>query len=82
MVLSIRNTAGVRCREVIRFSEGPLREVRLYMFVVHPPRCQPRSTKGSRLFGAAAGGSTGGAGPGVDRVYIYACAHNYWLVSD
>ena len=24
MVISIRNTAGVRCREVVRFSEGPL----------------------------------------------------------
>ena len=59
---AIRNTVGVRCREVVRFSEGPLREVRLYMFVVHPPRCQPRSTKGSRLFGAAAGGSTGPEG--------------------
>ena len=30
MVISIRNTAGVRCREVVRFSEGPLWEVRLY----------------------------------------------------
>ena len=27
MVISIRNTAGVRCREVVRFSEGPLRAV-------------------------------------------------------
>ena len=30
MVISIRNTAGVRCREVVCFSEGPLWEVRLY----------------------------------------------------
>ena len=30
MVISIRNTAGVRCREVVRFSKGPLWEVRLY----------------------------------------------------
>ena len=30
MVISIPNTAGVRCREVVRFSEGPLWEVRLY----------------------------------------------------
>ena len=29
MVTLIRNTAGVRCREVVRFSEGPLWEVRL-----------------------------------------------------
>ena len=32
MVISIRNTAGVRCREVVRFSEGPLWEVRLYSY--------------------------------------------------
>ena len=32
MVISIRNTAGVRCREVVRFSEGPLWEVRLYTY--------------------------------------------------
>ena len=31
MVISICNTAGVRCREVVRFSEGPLWEVRLYL---------------------------------------------------
>ena len=30
MVISIRNTDSVRCREVVRFSEGPLSEVRLY----------------------------------------------------
>ena len=30
IVISIRNTAFVRCREVVRFSEGPLWEVRLY----------------------------------------------------
>ena len=30
MVISIRNKAGVHCREVVRFSEGPLWEVRLY----------------------------------------------------
>ena len=29
MVISIRNTAGVCCREVVRFLEGPLWEVRL-----------------------------------------------------
>ena len=29
IVISIRNTAFVRCREVVRFSEGPLLEVRL-----------------------------------------------------
>ena len=29
MVISIRNTECVRCREVVRFSEGPLSEVRL-----------------------------------------------------
>ena len=34
MVISIRNTAGVRCREVVRFSEGPLWEVRLYLCTV------------------------------------------------
>ena len=34
MVISIRNTAGVRCREVVRFSEGPLWEVRLYTSLV------------------------------------------------
>ena len=32
MVTLIRNTAGVRCREVVRFSEGPLWEVRLYIY--------------------------------------------------
>ena len=32
IVISIRNTAFVRCREVVRFSEGPLWEVRLYTF--------------------------------------------------
>ena len=32
MVTLIRNTAGVRCREVVRFSEGPLWEVRLYVY--------------------------------------------------
>ena len=32
VVISIRNTAGVHCREVVRFSEGPLWEVRLYHF--------------------------------------------------
>ena len=31
MVISIRNTDSVRCREVVRFSEGPLSQVRLYM---------------------------------------------------
>ena len=30
MVISIRNTDSVRCWEVVRFSEGPLSEVRLY----------------------------------------------------
>ena len=30
MVISIRNTDSVRCREAVRFSEGPLSEVRLY----------------------------------------------------
>ena len=30
MVISILNTECVRCREVVRFSEGPLSEVRLY----------------------------------------------------
>ena len=30
MVISICNTDSVRCREVVRFSEGPLSEVRLY----------------------------------------------------
>ena len=29
IVISIHNTAFVRCREVVRFSEGPLWEVRL-----------------------------------------------------
>ena len=33
MVISIRNTAGVRCREVVRISEGPLWEVRLYSYI-------------------------------------------------
>ena len=31
MVISICNTDCVRCREVVRFSEGPLMEVRLYL---------------------------------------------------
>ena len=35
IVISIRNTAFVRCREVVRFSEGPLLEVRLYI-VMYP----------------------------------------------
>ena len=30
MVISIHNTDCVRCREVVRFSEGPLSEVRLH----------------------------------------------------
>ena len=30
MVISIRNTDCVRCREVVRFLEGPLTESRLY----------------------------------------------------
>ena len=30
MVISIRNTECVHCREVVHFSEGPLSEVRLY----------------------------------------------------
>ena len=34
IVISIRNTAFVRCREVVRFSEGPLWEVRLYAYFV------------------------------------------------
>ena len=29
MVISIRNTDSVGCREVVRFSEGPLSEARL-----------------------------------------------------
>ena len=31
MLVSIRNTELVRCREVVRFSEGPLSEARLYI---------------------------------------------------
>ena len=31
MLISIRNTELVRCREVVRFSEGPLSEARLYI---------------------------------------------------
>ena len=31
MLNSIGNTALVRCREVVRFSEGPLSEARLYL---------------------------------------------------
>ena len=31
IVISIRNTECVRCREVVRFSEGPLSEVQLYV---------------------------------------------------
>ena len=31
MLNSIGNTALVHCREVVRFSEGPLSEARLYM---------------------------------------------------
>ena len=34
MLNSIGNTALVRCREVVRFSEGPLSEARLYT-VIH-----------------------------------------------
>ena len=30
IVISFRNKECVRCREVVRFSEGPLSEVRLY----------------------------------------------------
>ena len=30
IVISFRNTDSVRCWEVVRFSEGPLSEVRLY----------------------------------------------------
>ena len=33
-VISIRNTECVRCRKVVRFSEGPLSEVRLYTYCV------------------------------------------------
>ena len=33
MLNSIGNTALVRCREVVRFSEGPLSEARLYSIV-------------------------------------------------
>ena len=33
MVISIRNTDSVRFWEVVRFSEGPLSEVRLYMYI-------------------------------------------------
>ena len=32
MLISIRNTELVRCREVVRFSEGPLSEARLYTY--------------------------------------------------
>ena len=32
MLISIRNTKLVRCRQVVRFSEGPLSEARLYMY--------------------------------------------------
>ena len=32
MLISIRNTELVRCREVVRFSEGPLSEARLYYY--------------------------------------------------
>ena len=32
MVISIRNTDGVRSTEVVRFSEGPLSEVPLYTY--------------------------------------------------
>ena len=31
MLISIRNTKLVRCREVVHFSEGPLSEARLYI---------------------------------------------------
>ena len=34
MLNSIGNTALVRCREVIRFSEGPLSEARLYIAII------------------------------------------------
>ena len=34
IVISFRNKECVRCREVVRFSEGPLSEVRLYTHVV------------------------------------------------
>ena len=33
IVISIRNTTFVRCGEVVRFSEGPLREVRLQLYI-------------------------------------------------
>ena len=38
MLISIRNTELVRCREVVRFSGGPLSEARLYIrdhFIAH-----------------------------------------------
>ena len=34
MEISIRNTECVRCWEVVRFSEGPLSEVRLYIYTL------------------------------------------------
>ena len=34
MLISIRNTELVRCREVVRFSEGPLSEARLYFAII------------------------------------------------
>ena len=34
MVKSIRGKGAVRCREIVRFSEGPLLEVLLYFYVV------------------------------------------------
>ena len=33
MLDTIRNTTVVRCREAVLFSEGPLSEARLYIFV-------------------------------------------------
>ena len=38
MLISIRNTELVRCREVVRFSEGPLSEARLYLLSVSSSR--------------------------------------------
>ena len=49
IVISIRNTVFVRCREVVRFSEGPLWEVRLYFVCITRALCNRRLARARRL---------------------------------
>ena len=60
MLNSIGNTALVRCREVVRFSEGLLSEVRLYMY--HFGLIEERWRHGGGGGGTGWGGQDGGGG--------------------